>query len=210
MLKVFEVCFYTGVIFTVASFVLSHISDIVHIGGHIDAGHIDTGDINVGHADTGLHIDAHTDSNIEVHAEVTHFFTVSPLKPIILASFVTVFGGIGMICLNSGLNVGAAAIIAALSGLAVAYILYRFVVVPLYMAQNTSAVPQAELIGSIAKTTLGIRGSSFGRIKYQAYGNTYSAPAKSVNGEDIIRGVSVVIIDIRKNLFYVKEIKGGM
>lgn len=190
MLKAFEVCFYTGVIFTVASFILSHISDITHIGGHIDAGDVDT--------------------DIEIHAEGAHFLTVSPVKPIVLASFVTVFGGIGMICLNSGLSARTAAIVAALSGLVVAYALYRFVVVPLYMAQNTSAVSQKELVGSIARTTLAIKGNGFGRIKYQVCGNIYSAPAKSVNGEDITRGANVVIIDIRKNIFYIKEIRGGM
>lgn len=200
MLKVFEICFYTGVIFTAASFILSHISDITHIGGHIDAGNVDT----------DVQIDAHTDSNIEIHTEGVHFFTVSPLKPIVMASFVTVFGGIGMICLNCGLAAGTAAIVAASSGFAVAYVLYRFVVVPLYMAQNTSAVSQKELVGSIARTTLAIKGGNFGRIKYQVYGNTYSAPAKSVKGEDIMRGANVVIIDIRKNIFYIKEIRGGM
>lgn len=216
MLKTFEVCFYTGVIFTAASFILSHISDITHIGGHVDtgghldAGHDGAGDFHAGHADTAVHIDAHSDSNVQIHTGGTHFFTVSPLKPITLASFVTVFGGVGMICLKNGLAVNMAVIAAVVSALAVSSLLYRFIVVPLYMAQNTSAVSQTELLGSIAKTTLAISGGSFGRIKYEVNGNTYSAPAKSVNGEDINRGVNVVIIDIKKNIFYVKEIRGGI
>lgn len=215
MLKTFEVCFYTGVIFTVASFILSHISDITHLGGHIDVGgHVDAGGMDMGgHADLGhgdITFDAHSDTNIDMHAGGTHFFVVSPLKPIVLASFVTVFGGIGMICIGKGLMTAVATVVAALSGLLVSGILYRFIVVPLYMAQNTSAVSQKELVGDMAKTTLAINGSSFGRISYTVNGNTYSAPAKSASGEDIKRGASVVIINIKNNVFYVREIKGGM
>jgi membrane-bound ClpP family serine protease len=87
--------------------------------------------------------------------------------------------------------------------------LYRFIIIPLTRAQNTSAVPQAELMGSLAYATLSMKDKDFGKIHYSVGGNTYSAPAKSVDGKLIAKGVPVVIIEINKNTFYVKEVKGG-
>ncbi|KUO72695.1 MAG: hypothetical protein APF77_05875 [Clostridia bacterium BRH_c25] len=211
MLKVFQVCFATGVLFSVLTFIMGRISDFTDMGvdTEIDA------DIDIDfNTDTDFNID--TDMSMEVDAELDISTTgeapelpVSPLKPIVITTFVTVLGGVGMICTINGLSQGLAGIIALISGAAAAFLLYRFIIVPLYRAQNTSAISQKELRGALAKVTLAIKGSLFGKISYTVSGNTYSAPARSINGEDIERGIPVVIINIEKNIFYVKRIKGG-
>ncbi|TAH56971.1 MAG: hypothetical protein EWM52_12040 [Methanosarcina mazei] len=114
-----------------------------------------------------------------------------------------------MICTIKGLSQGLAAIIALISGASAAFLLYRFIIVPIYRAQNTSAISQKELKGALAKVTLAINGNFFGKISYTFNANTYSAPAKSIDGKDIERGVPVVIINIERNTFYVKRIEGG-
>jgi len=128
---------------------------------------------------------------------------VSPLKPIIIMSFITTFGGIGIIALNKGLGSITSLVIALSSGLLVAILLYNFVVVPLYKSQNTSAISKEELIGYNAKTKVSIIGNNFGSITYTINGNTYSAPAKSIDGMDIYVGEEVRIVSIEKNTFYV-------
>lgn len=205
MLRIFQICFATGVLFTVVSFVLGRISDFADTGTDIDLD-----------MDVDMDMDADLDVSVEGGAELdagtvtdASGVPVSPLKPIIITTFVTVFGGAGMICMIKGLSQAAAAVLALFSGLAVSFLLYRFVVVPLYRAQNTSAISQKVLKGALAKVTLAIRGSRFGKISYTVNGNTYSAPAKSVDGTDIEREAPVVIINIEKNTFYVKKIKGG-
>lgn len=211
MLKVFQVCFTTGVLFSVLSFIMGRISDFTHMGVDTEMDvDIDT-DFN-----TDTNFDAGADMSLEVDAEPdlsilgeAPELPVSPLKPIVITTFVTVFGGIGMICTINGLSQVTAAVIAFISGAAAAFLLYRFIIVPLYRAQNTSAISQKELRGALAKVTLAIRGSLFGKISYTVGGNTYSAPARSIDGEDIERGIPVVIINIEKNTFYVKRIKGG-
>lgn len=197
MLKLFQVCFYTGILYTVISFVLGHLLDFAGICGDID---IDL--------DADLDLDINIDGGIDFDGHMSGI-AVSPLKPITIAAFVTVFGGTGMILLKNDLSAWVSLIIASAIGFTVSFILYRFIVVPLYKAQNTSAVSQAELIGSLAHTALAMKGESYGKIIYTVEGNTYSAPAKSIDGRAIEKGVPVVIIDIKKNLFYVKEVKGG-
>lgn len=203
MLKLFQVCFYTGVLYTVISFVLGNLLDFAGVGGDVD---IDM-DIDV---DVGSGIDLEVGSDIQGvgHSDMPGA-TISPLKPVTIAAFITVFGGVGMIFLKSGYSAVIAVVAAMCLGLAVSYLLYRLIIVPLTRAQNTSAVPQAELVGSLAYATLNMKDKEYGKIHYSVGGNTYSAPAKSIDGKMIAKGAPVVIIDINKNTFYVKEVKGG-
>ncbi|MDF2532857.1 MAG: hypothetical protein K0Q65_2438 [Clostridia bacterium] len=193
MLKLFQVCFYTGVLYTVISFLLGHLLDFAGAGIDVDV-------------DVDISID--TDTGIDLDGDIPGV-AVSPLKPVTIAAFITVFGGTGMILLKNNYRALVALAAAAALGLAVSYMLYRFLIVPLSRAQNTSAVSQAELVGGLAYTSLAMKDKEYGKIKYTVEGNTYSAPAKSIDGRAIAKGVPVVIIDIKKNTFYVKEVKGG-
>jgi len=178
MLRLFQVCFYTGVAYTLLSFILGQLLDFSGVGGDIDF----DADIDIG---------------------------LFPIRPVIIAAFITVFGGTGMILLKEGRSSLTSLICALAIGFGAAYLMYRFIIMPLQKAQNTSAVSQSALLGSLAYTTLPMEGKSFGRISYSIEGNTYSAPAKSIDGKPIAKGVPVVIIDIKKNVFLVKEVKGG-
>lgn len=188
MLMLFQVCFYTGVLFTVISFLLGQLMDFAGFG--IDA-------------DVDVDIDLDGGTNMPGSA-------VSPLKPITIAAFITVFGGTGMILLKNNYSALFSIVAAAALGLTVSYLLYRLIIVPLHNAQNTSAVSQKDLIGSLAYAVLFMEDKEFGEIRYTVEGNTYNAPAKSIDGKLIANGAPVVIIDIIKNTFYVKEVKGGL
>ncbi|HBC94760.1 MAG TPA: hypothetical protein DCZ10_18145 [Pelotomaculum sp.] len=185
LLKTFELCFLVGAIFSVVSFLLGH---LLHFGHHPD-GAIDA----TGHT----HIDGnHQGSPI-----------ISPFKPVVIMAFLTVFGGMGVIGLN---YLGLAAIFAfaaALStGILASFLMYRFLIVPLYLAQNTSAVSQQELNGVPATVTLDIKNGCFGRITYVVNNNTYTAPAISGDSEEILKGERVVILNIQKNVFKVTKL----
>jgi hypothetical protein len=193
MLKLFQVCFYTGVLYTVISFLLGNLLNFEGSGLDID---------------TDIDLDIDLDGGIDSHGDLPGL-SVSPLKPVTIAAFVTVFGGVGMILLKNNYSTLMAVIAAAALGLTVSFLLFRFIIVPLHNAQSTSAVSQKDLVGSLAYATLSMKDKGFGRIHYTVEGNTYSAPAISVDGRTIVKGVPVVIIDIKKNIFYVKEVKGG-
>ncbi len=203
MLKVFQVCFVTGVLFSVVTFLMGRISDFSHMG-------TDTG-VDI-HMDHDIHVDFHPDSGVHADmdaAAASPELPVSPLKPVVLTTFVTVFGGVGLICTLNGFPQTASVIIALISGVAASFFIYRGIIVPLYRAQNTNTVSRKMLRGSLARVSLPIRGDSFGKIIYTSGGNTCSAPARSADGEDIEGGDPVVIVNIEKNTFYVKKIKGG-
>lgn len=129
---------------------------------------------------------------------------VSPLKPSVLAAFLTVFGGTGLILLK---RVGTVQtlLFAGLLGFFIAFVFYRFIIVPLYKAQNTSAVEMQSLIGHTATVTEAIPQGGYGKITYYVHGNTYSAPAKGEDGNAIERNQTVDIVYIVKNTYYVRR-----
>jgi membrane-bound ClpP family serine protease len=168
---------------------------LAHMEGHIDT-HVDAG--FHGHLDT--HIDTHVDGG------TSPTFAVFPIKPITVVTFLTVFGGVGMIGTRNGVNAVILSVLAALAGLFVAFILYRFIVIPLYKAQNTSAVSQDKLIGVKAMVISPILEEGFGTIAYVVNGRKCNAPAQHVGKKAVSQGEEVIIYEIKNNVFYVEPL----
>ncbi len=181
MEHVYIILFLVGVIYTVITFLIGGLFDIVHIGGDITA-HID-GQIG-GHGGAGM----------------------SPLKPITIVSFITIFGGIGIIGTSHGLNPIITFILAFIVGLVISFSIFRFVIVPLSKAQNTSAVYQDKLIGMEAVVISKIMENGFGTIGYVVNGTKYNAPAQHVSKKAIEQGEKVLIYVIKDKIFYVEPL----
>lgn len=135
----------------------------------------------------------------------TDVTSLSPLKPSVIAAFIIVFGGAGLIFLHvfDG-NIITAVPLAGLIATAVAYAFYRFIIVPLSRAQNTTAIEKQALIGRKARVTEKIPQGQYGKITYVVNDSTYTAPAKAVSGEEIARNSPVEIVSIEKNTYYVR------
>lgn len=139
------------------------------------------------------------DSDFEIGSNI------SPMKPAVIAAFVTIFGGVGIILMKSKLSFIISALIAFTIAVTVSFVIYRFIIVKLYQSQNTSAVERQKLIGQKAKVTLTIRQGGYGKITYVVNGNIYNSPAKTDSGDAVEKGTDVEIIYIDKNTYYVKK-----
>jgi membrane protein implicated in regulation of membrane protease activity len=146
-------------------------------------------------------------------SDLFHFdFSIStnhnilPAKTTVMAAFLTVFGGCGMLFYHR-YNIIVALILSLLIAKFVSHLMYRYVLIPLYAAQNTSTLDKESFIGSDARVTETIPQGGYGKITYHMNGNTYSSPAKSNNGSEISRTKDVIITKIEKNAYYVKEIE---
>ena len=128
---------------------------------------------------------------------------VSPLKPSVIAAFLTAFGGVGLIMLPRLHLVGALSVAAA-SALVTAFAFHR-ILTALYKAQNTSAVERQSLIGHSAVVTETVPQGGGGKISFFISGNTHAAPAKSEDGSPISRKAPVEIVYIEKNTYYVRR-----
>ncbi|AWI06403.1 NfeD family protein [Clostridium drakei] len=181
MEKAYTILFWVGVIYTLITFVIGDLLGAIHLDSHFD-----------------IHADGHGGLN---------GFSLFPLKPITIVSFITVFGGIGILGSRYKLNAVIIFISAAILGIVVSFLLYRFLLIPLYKAQNTSAVSQNKLIGMKARVISPILENGFGTISYTVNGSKYNAPAQHVNKKSVAQGQHVMIYSIKGNVFYVEPLE---
>ncbi|MCL2616393.1 MAG: NfeD family protein [Defluviitaleaceae bacterium] len=126
------------------------------------------------------------------------------LTPSVIASFLMVFGGVGLIAQHRTVEVVAIGV-SALAALAVSYLFFRFVIIPLRRAQNTSTVEKQSLIGRDATVVEFIPQGRFGKIALSVNGSKLSGPAKSEDGNEIARNQTVEIVYIDKNTYHVRR-----
>lgn len=128
------------------------------------------------------------------------------LSPTIIATFVTVFGGLGYLMLHntdwSPLPIAGIALIGAL-GVSTAVLL--LVVLPLYAAQKGEALSAKGMIGCEAKVITSIEAERLGEIVYEQGGTRHNAPAKSTEAVTIQSGSRVRILDELAGTFLVER-----
>jgi len=133
---------------------------------------------------------------------------IAILQPKLIAAFLTVTGGIGLI-LNIRWGTGSGDLlvltISVLSGLFIAALLNRLVIIPLKRAQNTSAFDKQATIGTIAKIISPIPQGGYGKISYNISGSTVTSPAKSEDGGEIKNGEHVNIVYIEGGTYFVRK-----
>lgn len=136
-------------------------------------------------------------------ADISAGASISPFKPVVIALFLTGFGGLGLILLPM-FHLWMVLSLAGLAGLAMAFVVFRFVVVPLHRWQNTSAHEKQSLIGARVKVSERIPQGGYGKVTYTYNDKIMSGPAKSEDGNEIARGAMAEIVYIEKNTYHVR------
>ena len=117
------------------------------------------------------------------------------LSPTVIATFLTVFGGIGYVLLHrTGWPAMPVAGVALLAGLAVSSAVLFLVVIPLHAAQKGTAPSAKDMLGLEAEVVTSIEPGRLGEIVYMQGGFRSSAPAKSADGRAIGQGAIVRIV----------------
>ncbi len=227
MYNFYLVVFFTGVLYTLVSLIISGISGAFHSGtdtgggdGHFvqhghDSGHlhVDAGNgdaVHLGHVDIGHH-GGDVQGNHTHHGDSGGHSVFSWLailiNPLVAVSFLTVFGGLGI--MGTKITVWASAIVflgSLAAGIAIAALLYNFIAKPIYRSENSSDVSREKLVGTPAEVTTDILEKGYGTIKYTVNSIRYTGPAKHVEERAVKQGQRVVICRIENNTFYVSEL----
>ena len=183
---VFFLMLLGGIIWTAIVLIGGVIADIDLPDMDVDVPHIDLpGDIDIPQLD--LHLD-HAPSFD--HGSVG----VSPLSPITIASFVTSFGGLGLIGTQL-LHIPdtVSLLFAAVGAGVIAGGMFLFYSKVLVAGQGSSEVRLAELSGKKAEVVIPIPEGGVGQIAFVARGARLTWSARSVDGQPIPRGSLVVI-----------------
>lgn len=206
---VYKIVFIVGLLYTFVSVIINGISGALHLGHH--AGHLD-GDLG-GHVagDTGHSGDVNGHAHSGHHSSIQHsflsWFSIL-INPLVAVSFLTVFGGIGILC-TEYFNWAAVLIffVALASAVIVSFLLYRYIALPLYKSENTSDVSREALISMPAEVISPILEDGFGKIRYVVNDIRHTAPAKHIDGKSVEQGKRVVICKLDNSVFYVSEIE---
>jgi membrane protein implicated in regulation of membrane protease activity len=119
---------------------------------------------------------------------------VSPLSPITIATFITTFGGVGVLTTQVfGVDPRWSLVWATGSGLATSGLMYLFVSQFLVRSQASSELRRSELVGIEAEVTVPIGENATGQVTYVTKSGRMSSMARSVDGRPIPRGQLVVI-----------------
>src|ERR1051325_4481200 len=180
---VYAVCMGVGLLFTILSAFMSHV-----FGGH-DVGH-----------------DAHSELGTGGHAEVGYNMPgFSAFSPTVITSFVTAFGGFGMIFskIEATRSPWMSAPLSSLVALAIAAgVLWMFRQI-FHKTQGSSESQVGTLVGHTVTIITPIPENGVGEIAYVQGGTRYTAPARAERGVPLKSGQTVVITRIVGSQFYV-------
>lgn len=183
---VYVICFGVGLVFTIISAFTSHV-----FGGHeVDAG---------GHEGAGGHAEA------GINQDMPGF---SLLSPTAIASFVTAFGGLGMVFskFEKTNSPWISVPVSALGGFIIAGLVVMMFRAIFRSTQSSSEARIARLLGTVGTIITPIPANGVGEIAYVNAGSRYTAPARSLSGAEIANGKAVKIARIIGSQFYVELI----
>ncbi len=180
----YAVCLIAGLLFTVVSALAGH-------GFHGGDGHgIGTG----GHAEAGF-----DNSGIP---------GLSFFSPVVLASFVTAFGGFGILLsdVKATSNVWVSAPLSIAGALCVAFGVLALFNTVFSKSQSSSEAHVGAMVGQTATLLSPIPENGVGEIAYVQGSSRYTAPARSEKGAAIGNGEAVRVTRVVGTQFYVERI----
>jgi len=183
-ITIYLICLGVGFVFTLFSALFGH---IFGHGGH--DGHVDG---SGGHVEAG--------------ADASDMPGVSAFSPAVIASFVTAFGGLGVIFsqIPATRTVWISAPLAILGGFLIALGVLSLLRTLFNKTQSSSESKVGSLVGQVATILTPIPENGVGEIVYVQAGTRYTAPARAENGLPIIAGRSVKITRTVGSQFYVE------
>lgn len=128
------------------------------------------------------------------------------LSPTVIATFLTVFGGVGYWLLRqTDWSVLPIAGLSLVAGLGVSSSVLLLVVIPLQAAHKGDAPTAQSMIGLEAEVVTPIEPQRLGEILYVQDGVRHNAPAKTLDETSIASGVTVRIVGESAGIFIVKS-----
>ena len=181
---IYGICLLTGLVFTLISVLFGHF-----LGGH--DGHVSG---SGGHAEAG--------------GDASDAPGLSIFSPTVLASFVTAFGGFGLIFTQFQATDKpiVSAPLAVLCAFIVAGCIYKFLGMVFSHTQSSSESRVGRVIGVEAIVITPIAENGVGVIANVVSGSRYTAAARSEKGIPVASGQSVRITRIVGTQFYVTSV----
>ena len=166
-------------------------------GGHIHSGPIHLG----GH----VHLHAPRVGSTHAHTSTGASSGISPVNAFTLTAFLCWFGGTGyLLRTHSIFFAPLILLIATLSGLAGAGVIFWFLASVLLPRDRALTAEETEITGVVGRVTDPLAPGRTGEILYSQLGARRSAPARSEDGSPIDRGSEVIVLRYERGVAYVR------
>jgi membrane-bound ClpP family serine protease len=130
---------------------------------------------------------------------------VSPLSPTVVSTFLTGFGGGGLLAHSYFLlPLGSGVLVALLSGVLLSGGTFMVLSILFKKTQGGSEFSLDEMVGRVVQVITPIPENGTGEVAIAAKGTRSNAPARSVDGRPIGRNVAVEIVQIVGSVYLVK------
>ncbi len=202
-MSVYWVCLIVGVGYSLVALIMggSH-----GVAGTDAGGMGNGGDFNHNYGMGGTHGQGQGSANGYDSTSGTEM-VFGPFSPLVIAFFLTCFGGVGVLVAPHFSPV-VAMLMAFASGIVLAWLLIYGFNKLLGSLPSSSEIKLASLVGLEAEVTVALPPTGVGEIAYVAMGSRNVAPAHNETGTTIPRFSSVRISRIVGNMFYVVPIEG--
>ena len=156
-------------------------------------------------ANGGSHPDAHAEGHAELDGGGHEMPGFSPLSPTTIATFVTAFGGFGLILskIEATATPWLSLSLAALGGFLVAALVFFIFSRIFRVTQSSSEGRVAELFGQSATVITPIAPGGVGEIAYVQGGTRYTAAARADDSRELPSGSRVRIVRASGSQFHV-------
>jgi len=153
------------------------------------AGHLFGGDSADGHMDVGTDL------------------PISPLSPTIIATFLTGFGGGGMLAHSYfGLSLGRGVLVAVLTGTLLSCGTFAVLTLLFRNTQAGAEYSLDDMVGRVVQIITPIPENGMGEVAIIAKGTRIVGPARSEDGRALARNTPVKVVRVVGNLYYVRSV----
>ena len=141
----------------------------------------------------------------DIHMDVGTDLPISPLSPTVVATFLTGFGGGGLLA-NSyfQLSLGKGVLVALLTGTLLSCGTFGVLTLLFRNTQAGSEYSVQDMVGRIVQIITPIPENGTGEVALIAKGTRITGPARTEDGKPIARNTPVEIVRVVANVYYVR------
>jgi membrane-bound ClpP family serine protease len=142
----------------------------------------------------------------DIHMDVGTDLPISPLSPTVVATFLTGFGGGGLLA-NSyfQISVGKGVLVALLTGILLSCGTFGVLTILFKNTQAGSEYSVSDLVGRVVQVITPIPENSTGEVAICVKGTRVVGPARSEDGRAIARNTPVEVTRVVGNVYYVRS-----
>lgn len=136
------------------------------------------------------------------------FLSLDIVKPMVLASAVTGFGGAGILLEKyAGMGSVAALLLALLVAVLLSAAVYFGYVKPMENTENSTGYSIRQLNGKIGEVTVTVPASGFGEVLVRVGAGNTNHTAASFEGIELPSGSRVVVVEVKDGTLYVSSLQ---